>query len=454
VSGRTVERHGKRWRVRWREEGRLHRRTFASETGAERFATQIDAEKERVAEERAAKRRAVLTVANIVHDYYERRKRRLEASTIHHYDQVIAKHVVPKIGPRSAREVADEPSILQDFYDSLPRTTAMHVHDILHPAFQHAVDHRRLERNPAEIAKPIRPRRKEKRIPTPAEVQKIVAAAFEKDRLFGLWVWLVSRLGLRRGEACALRWEDFDFDHCLVHIRRAIARRRGGTYIKYPKSGEARTVRMSKRFIEKLEPFRQPSGWLFPRGYNCPYRSGDGIAPQSTAGRLLVLLQVQGGRITCPEGRAGTEVARLLGLGRYSAGPLLRRMDAEGFIERVSTGNRTFAIAITEKGRLAGQDATDDGLPMFPTTANIKFRAIARMLDLPYQPHSLRHFAATHLYNRIRDWVQLARFLGHTNPAVTMSLYANHVVEASQLELGEAAMDLFDDHILDGEDAL
>lgn len=77
-----------------------------------------------------------------------------------------------------------------------------------------------------------------------------------------------------------------------------------------------------------------------------------------------------------------------------------------------------------------------------------KFKALMQRLDMPYTPHSLRHFVATHMYNRNRDWVQLARFLGHTHPSVTMGLYANHVVEASQLALADAAMDLFDDPLL------
>lgn len=57
----------------------------------------------------------------------------------------------------------------------------------------------------------------------------------------------------------------------------------------------------------------------------------------------------------------------------------------------------------------------------------------------PYTLHSLRHYRATHLYNRSKDWVQVARYLGHTSPAITMELYANNVVQPTQELLADAA---------------
>lgn len=380
--------------------------------------------------------------------YYSRRKRRLQASTQHHYEQIIRKHIHPKLGSQSARDLADDPSTLQDFYDDLPPTTALHAHQILRPAFQYAVDHRRLDRNPCSVARPPRRRRPEKLIPTSEEVAKIVLAARERDERFGLFVWLVSRLGLRRGEACALRWEDFRPDRMQVHIRRTIGRKAGGTYVKPPKSGETRTIRMDQRFFERLKPLRHSEGWLFPRGYNCPYEHEHGVSPHSTAGRFLAALVALGGVLISAKGCAGIDAARLLGLGKHSALPMLRRLERDGYITRRGNRSRTYEIALAEPSTTtisSWHDAPSDGLPWFPTTADEKFGGIMRELGLRYTLHSLRHFVATHLYNRNRDWVQLARFLGHSSPAITMNLYANHVVDASQLALGEAAMELYDD---------
>lgn len=78
-------------------------------------------------------------------------------------------------------------------------------------------------------------------------------------------------------------------------------------------------------------------------------------------------------------------------------------------------------------------------------TASRRFGRMVRRLGLfsengrPYGLHSLRHFVATQLYNRSKDWVQVAKFMGHRDPGITIKLYANHVVEAGQRELGALA---------------
>lgn len=44
--------------------------------------------------------------------------------------------------------------------------------------------------------------------------------AVTPDRLFALW-WLIALRGLRRGEACGLRWTDLDLDHGVLFIFRS-----------------------------------------------------------------------------------------------------------------------------------------------------------------------------------------------------------------------------------------
>jgi integrase len=45
-------------------------------------------------------------------------------------------------------------------------------------------------------------------------------AAVRGDRLFALW-WLIALRGLRRGEACGLRWREVDLDHGVLFIVRS-----------------------------------------------------------------------------------------------------------------------------------------------------------------------------------------------------------------------------------------
>lgn len=81
-----------------------------------------------------------------------------------------------------------------------------------------------------------------------------------------------------------------------------------------------------------------------------------------------------------------------------------------------------------------------------PSSASHRFAKIvastglvARDTGRPYTLHSLRQYVATTLYNRSHDWVQVARFLGHKDPSITIRLYANHVVDESQRALGSLA---------------
>jgi integrase len=64
-------------------------------------------------------------------------------------------------------------------------------------------------------------------------------------------------------------------------------------------------------------------------------------------------------------------------------------------------------------------------------------------LELPYTLHSLRHFVATQLLARGLPVTQVAKFLGHKDPSVTMNLYGNHLVDDVQRAMGLAAASLF-----------
>lgn len=81
--------------------------------------------------------------------------------------------------------------------------------------------------------------------------------------------------------------------------------------------------------------------------------------------------------------------------------------------------------------------------PWHPDWPGHRFSRLARRLELPYTLHSLRHFVATQLLARGLPVTQVAQFMGHKDPSVTLDLYANHVVDDVQRAMGEAAVSLF-----------
>ena len=76
----------------------------------------------------------------------------------------------------------------------------------------------------------------EVRSPELAEVQALLKAATAHDERFGAFVRIVAATGMRRGEACALRWSDIDFEGACVTVDESVISAQGGAVVKPPKT--------------------------------------------------------------------------------------------------------------------------------------------------------------------------------------------------------------------------
>jgi integrase len=292
-------------------------------------------------------------VDEIVDNWYRGHRSNLSSGTRRDYEGRIRRDV-GRIGELQAEDLARNPRELRAFYASLTPTNARRLHAILRQAFEDAVAHGELSRNPCEVVKARRPRAPERPIPSPEEVEKLIVAAEEEDPLWGMFVNVSATAGTRRGETCALRWEDVDFEAGRLHVRRAICKGIAGpTELKAPKTGRERSLFIGERFFDGIRLLRCETGWIF---------------------------------------------------------------------------------ADRRRGR--------DG-PWHPDWPGHRFSRLSRRLDLPYTLHSLRHFVATQLLARGLPVTQVAQFMGHKDPSVTLDLYANHAVDDIQRMMGEAAVSLF-----------
>jgi integrase len=208
-----VERHGAQWRFQIYVRGERIRRSFDTREEAERALQAIRDELERDAVADLARQLGRLTVADVVHAYYQRRSPHLEASTQSRYENVMHKYILPGIGQLDARALAATPLLLEDWLATVPWGSARKALEVLGPALRMAHDNGLIASNPVtKIRRPKRPdRRRKKEIPTPSEVEKLIIAAYEEDVWWGYFVELTVTLGTRRGETCGFRWEDFEF---------------------------------------------------------------------------------------------------------------------------------------------------------------------------------------------------------------------------------------------------
>jgi hypothetical protein len=111
-------------------------------------------------------------------------------------------------------------------------------------------------------------------------MDKLVAAAEEQDRQWGVFIFLTATLGTRCGETVALRTEDFDETSSVVHIERAVSKTSGRPTIKEPKNGDPRDLPIDDPdFWNHVRPFLATEGFLFP-GF---FRDGPRAGPNAEA---------------------------------------------------------------------------------------------------------------------------------------------------------------------------
>lgn len=170
-------------------------------------------------------------------------RRTLEAATTANYERVARKHILPRLGGERLERLS--PAALNRFYgelldDGVGIPTIRRVHATLHRAFNLAVKWGLALANPVTHADPPRVPRPEPEDYDAETLRRLLEAA-RQDRLYPLW-FLLSMTGLRRGEACALRWGDVDLDSGTLVVRRARVVVEGRVIEKEPKSRTGRRV--------------------------------------------------------------------------------------------------------------------------------------------------------------------------------------------------------------------
>jgi integrase len=77
-----------------------------------------------------------------------------------------------------------------------------------------------------------------------------------QDPEWGMQLWLTMVSGCRRGELCALRWRNIDFERSNLWLEKATIQSRSGIMEKDPKNGEGRRVSLDPHTLELLRKHR------------------------------------------------------------------------------------------------------------------------------------------------------------------------------------------------------
>ncbi len=168
----------------------------------------------------------------------------LSPTTVRHYRELWDGHIRKGIGRRAIASL--NPYEIERYFRRLKDagvglTTVRHIRALLNRACRLA---RKWSANtlPNPVVDtelpvwPLAERGTSVRSPELAEVQAILTAAAKFDERFGAFVRLVAATGMRRGEACALRWTDIDWEAGTVVVDESIVAAAGGAEVKSPKT--------------------------------------------------------------------------------------------------------------------------------------------------------------------------------------------------------------------------
>jgi integrase len=191
---------------------------------------------------------------------------RLRPRTAESYRYVVRMHLMPAIGrvPLARLSPDDVAGMLARLEGRVSGTTRRYVYSILRIALGRAMKVGLVTRNLATLVDPPRKDRREIR-PLTSEQVSVFLEATAGDRLHALYVVALG-LGLRQGEALALRWSDIDLDRAIVRVRHTL--RRGDRVIAQPKTERSRrTLLMPEAVVAALREQRRLTATIDPEAF-------------------------------------------------------------------------------------------------------------------------------------------------------------------------------------------
>ena len=187
-------------------------------------------------------------------------------NTRRYYDNNLQKHIYPALGDIRLKEIKSphlQELMLSKQKEGLSHSSLLGIHVTLSQLFKMAYLAEVIDRNPMDrVPRPRRPKSEVKsdRVEafTAAEIQDILDKLCNEDLKRQVMIRLMIDTGIRRGEACGLKWKSVDFDHCRITIENNLCyTKEKGIYEETPKSGQIRTISISPVVMGYLKRLKE-----------------------------------------------------------------------------------------------------------------------------------------------------------------------------------------------------
>ena len=234
--------------------------------------------------------------------YQSYKKPNLRPNTQMSYERRIYQHIIPALGNIQMDKLTTND--IQQFYAGLKQNgrllrteiygaglsdqTIRGIHTTLHAALDKAVAEKLILRNPADGCRLPSAKAREMQVLTPEEIQRLLIQAKE-DGCCELLLLELST-GLRRGEICALQWNDLNLRTGELRIERQIHRVKGELVVSPPKTKASnRSVILPAPVLRVLKMYKEivASRWMFPS----PVNEDSPRDPAAVRKRLQIVLE-------------------------------------------------------------------------------------------------------------------------------------------------------------------
>lgn len=224
-------------------------------------------------------------------------------NTMTRYRSYCKNHIRPHLGDKQISQI--KPTDIQKFYERLASQGNTHtqtglssgtirsIHSVLHAIFKSAKQAHLIPENPTEKIKAPKFSYRAKQVLMDGQLD-VFLQAIEGDKIWYTFFYTEMTTGLRRGEICGLRWEDFDEENGTLLVCRTVYREKGVGLTTGGTKTYAGTRKLilppSTAMLLRERKKTALTDWIFPN----PLYPEHPISPERAYDRMRAILKEAG----------------------------------------------------------------------------------------------------------------------------------------------------------------